>query len=730
MPRKKPAGNRAGKASGGPNPLAIADAPPSGFVAVAGDDAGYAAHREKMAAASRDKSEKGREIGPPEPPKDPVRKQACGESFKLFCETYLGDKFPLGWSANHLKVIGKIEAAVRRGGQFAFAMPRKSGKTTLCEAAALWALLYGYRKLVAFIGASLESAVESFDTIREEVETNDLLDEDFREVTKYVRALEGIASRANAQTADGKRTRIEWSDKLVRFPTIDGSVCSKGMAKAVGITGRIRGMKIAGRRPDMAILDDPQTDETAQSLASNNKIERTLNGAVLGLAGQKRKIACFCPCTVICPGDMADRLLNRDRNPDWQGERMRMMNRFPERTDLWDEYAQIRADGLRAEDGGRAANEFYLANRAEMDRGAEVAWPDQYDEDEHSGIQHAMNLLYRNRAAFMAEYQNDPDPLVAGLDDLDAEKIAAKVNGVPRGVVPAACTRLTAFIDCGKSILFWCVTGWTEDFSGSVVDYGTFPEQRLPYFAATDARPGLADLPEMGPLNEDARVYAGLRAAVAVVVGRSYPRADGRAAMAIDRCLVDSGSWAKTVSQFCAASPYRGALAPSKGWGMGSGKVPMASWPVRPGERKPGDHWRDRPNSEGVGRLVTFDANHWKSFVARALLSSPRSAGCLDLFGTDAGEHRLFADHLTAEYRSASMKAKSGDQTEQELWSMRPDRTDNHWFDALVGAAVAASHAGTDWNPAVAAGELPTVKAERKKIKMSDIYAAKHGGRR
>jgi hypothetical protein len=27
------------------------------------------------------------------------------------------------------------------------------------------------------------------------------------------------------------------------------------------------------------------------------------------------------PCTVIRPGDMADNILNRDRHPEWNGER-------------------------------------------------------------------------------------------------------------------------------------------------------------------------------------------------------------------------------------------------------------------------------------------------------------------------------------------------------------------------------------------------------------------------
>ena len=40
---------------------------------------------------------------------DPQRKARCGESFRLFCETYFPEVFYLPWSDDHLRVIDKIE---------------------------------------------------------------------------------------------------------------------------------------------------------------------------------------------------------------------------------------------------------------------------------------------------------------------------------------------------------------------------------------------------------------------------------------------------------------------------------------------------------------------------------------------------------------------------------------------------------------------------------------------
>ena len=91
-------------------------------------------------------------------------------------------------------------------------------------------------------------------------------------------------------------------------------MASGAILKVAGITGRIRGMKhqtAAGEsfRPDLVILDDPQTDESARSLWQCQARESILAGAVLGLAGPGRKISSIMPCTVIKPGDMADRIL-------------------------------------------------------------------------------------------------------------------------------------------------------------------------------------------------------------------------------------------------------------------------------------------------------------------------------------------------------------------------------------------------------------------------------------
>ena len=68
--------------------------------------------------------------------------------------------------------------------------------------------------------------------------------------------------------------------------------------------------------------------------------------------------------------------------------------------------------------------------------------------------------------------------------------------------------------------------------------------------------------------------------------------------------------------------------------------------------------------------------------------------GCLSLFGDNPETHRLFAEHITAEYR---VKTEGRGRTVDE-WKLRPEHVDNHWLDGLVGCAVAASVQGV-WPP-------------------------------
>jgi hypothetical protein len=660
---------------------------------------GYEAMKERARLRNAMLSLSGRDIGDLPEVADPSRKQKAARDFRYFCEAYFGPTFHLKWSDDHLKVIAKIEQAVLEGGLFAMAMPRGSGKTSLCEVACLWALVYGHREFVALVGSDEEHAAGMLESIKAELENSEILGGDFPEVCHPIRSLEGIHQRASGQLYQGKQTHIGWTAREIVLPTIPGSAASGSIIRVAGITGRIRGMKHkrvdgVSVRPSLVLIDDPQTDESARSPSQCANRERILAGAILGLAGPGRKIAGLMTLTVVRPDDLADRILDREKHPQWQGERTKMVYAFPAREALWQRYAEIRAEGLRSDRGIKAATEYYKQHRAAMDEGAAVAWPERFNHDELSALQHAMNLRLQNEAAFFAEYQNEPLPEVQAIDDLlTADQIAAKVSGHQRGEVPIGCTRLTMFVDVQGKALFYLVAAWEDDFSGYVIDYGTEPDQKAGgaggYFTLRDLRRTLATAaPRAG---FDGAIYAGLERLIAATVAREWRRDDG-AMVRIDRCLIDAnwGSSTDVVYQFCRQSSHAGVLMPSHGRYVGASSIPFSDYKRKRGERI-GLNWRvPVVTGKRAVRHVVFDTNYWKSFIHARLAVPMGDPGCLSLYGSKPEAHRLLAEHLTSEYR---VKTEGRGRTVDE-WKLRVDGLDNHWLDCLVGAAVAASMQG------------------------------------
>ena len=678
----------------------------------------------------------GRDIGELPDVVDAERKKNCEKDFRLFCETYFPETFTLTWSPDHLKAINRIETAVLRGGLFALAMPRGSGKSSLTEVAAIWSMLYGHREFIVLIGATESAALELLDSLMTELEVNEHLAADFPEVCFPIQQLDGIANRCAGQLYHGERTRITWTSNEIVLPTIKGSKASGIVVRVAGITGRIRGMKYKrpdGRsvRPSLVIIDDPQTSESAGSLEQTRKRVRVLAGDILGLAGPGQKISGIMPCTIIRPGDMADIILNRQTHPDWNGERTKMVYAFPKNTKLWEEYAEIRAEALRTDGNFQKATDFYAEHRTEMDEGAQVSWEARFNHDEISALQHAMNLKMQDEIAFAAEYQNDPLPEDTGGEEiLSIDAICQKINGLPHNKVPLACDKITLFIDVQKALLFYVVTAWAENFTGSVIDYGSWPDQHRREFSLSDANPTIqSEFPRAGL---EGGLYAALTALTDDLLGREWEREDG-AVLKIERALIDA-NWGQStdlVYEFCRESRFAGIVLPSHGRYVGASSKPMTEYRKQPGDRLGFNWMMPSVAKKRAVRHVIFDSNFWKSFVHARLAVAIGDKGSLTLYGRIPGVHQLLAEHLTAEYR---VKTSGRGRTVDE-WKLKPEHHDNHWLDCLAGCAVCGSMLGCSLPEfgAVTVKKKGRIKLSertgthiataepRKKLKLSDI---------
>jgi len=658
------------------------------------------ARRARAVRHTRRESEYARDIGELPRVRQPARRKKALGDFLHFNRAYFPERFTLPFSDDHIAVIRRMEKVIWNAESYALAMARGTGKTSLCETATLFAILGGWHAFVCLVGSDKDAAVEMLESIKVELETNDRLLADFPEVVYPIRCLEGISNRARGQLYRGRRTAIKWEAETLVFPTIEGSIASGSTVRCRGITGRIRGMQRTLRdgrkiRPSLAIVDDPQTEESANSDAQCAFREKVVKRAIRGLAGPGKTTAVVVPCTVIRDGDLAARLLDRDRNPEFHGERFKLLKSFPANMELWDgPYDERRRAGLRADEGIAKATNFYKRNRKAMRDGAVAAWKQRKDDDELDAIQHALNLYLEDREAFAAERQNSPEEIRDQVDDtLDADAILAKVNGYGIGVAPDACEHVVAYIDVQARMLFFVVAAFADDFTGGILDYGGWPEQTTRYYSYRAARRTLAT--QYKGAGVESRIFRGLDDLVGKIAAAEWPRADGTLLRA-ERILVDSRYQGKTVFSFCRQSNHAAVLLPAQGLYIGARTRPISEDKAKRGELV-GPFWKLRPDPATRQRKLLIDANVAKSFLHARLAEPDGAAGALRLYGRigkrrlAANYHQLIADQIGGS-ETPTRTAGAGRQLIE--WVHKPHKPDNHLFDAAAGVCAAASLCG------------------------------------
>ncbi len=667
----------------------------------------YDAHKERARARQAEASISGRDIGQMPKPENPKRREAALASLKVFYETYFSATFYLPWSEAHIKSIADTERTILRNEMLAEAMPRGWGKSSRFERAALWAGLKGARRFCVIIGSDEGAALEILDAIKSEMESNDRLAADFPEVCLPIRKLNRITQRARGQTYMGAPTFIAWEERKVVFPTIPGSPASGFIVRVSGLGGRVRGMKHARAdgttaRPDLVLLDDPQTDDSAHSPAQVEKRLRLINGPVLRMAGPDQRIAAMCSLTVIAPDDLAARLIDRDQSPQWHGRRYETVSQFPRDPNsktskakfdpgwwgLWQRYGEVRANGLRRDDDGKSANRFYRQHRTELEAGVAIAWKHKVEPGDKTAIQSAMNWLLDDPESFWAEGQNDPKPPETTEAAFDADDAMGKVLKIPRGVVPATATVMTAFVDVQLAYLPWMVCAWGDGFQGHIVDYGTWPDQQVAYFERRGAKRTIARAYPKKTRGE--QLYLSLQSLSAELLSRSWrveTEGTNAAELSIDLMLVDAGYDTDTVVQFC-RELRNPRVMPSRGDGLKPSDTPIPERTAKDGQ-KLGHHWMIHVPQKRAIRHVFFDTNRWKSRAAEGMSAERGAPGTITVCGGTRKTHRVLLDQLTAEY-PVTTEARG---RKLDLWYCRPNR-DNDLWDCLIGNAVAGSVRG------------------------------------
>lgn len=120
-------------------------------------------------------------------------------------------------------------------------------------------------------------------------------------------------------------------------------------------------------------------------------------------------------------------------------------------------------------------------------------------------------------------------------------------------------------------------------------------------------------------------------------------------------------------------------------------------------------------------RQVGNDIDYRKTLLHERPGTAMGDPGCLSIFGRKAVQHRLFAEHVTSEYR---VRTEGRSRTVDEpptlhsygdwAWKLPAHKPDNHWFDCVVGCAGAASMRGVEHTDAKGAHNSACEQASKR----------------
>lgn len=660
----------------------------------------------------RGKRSKNKEVQVP-PCADPERRALLESDDAEWLRYYFDDPETGFWypfTLQQLAMIEGIRKAIIFGGDQALAASRGEGKTKICERLLLKYTLQGLIKFSVLFAATATAAEDSLQAMRDAVEHNEKLLLDYPEVCVPVRALEDTPNRAHYQVCTGKRhdngepyekisSRFTWCGKEIVLPNVPGSPAARGTIATRGLDSAVRGLNKKDRRPQVAVIDDPDTDETINSPEQAKKLERRIDRGIAGLGGQQRGVARIILTTLQSPDCVSAWFTDPGKKPSFHGRRFRFLLKRPTHEDKWDEYVMMRQQDFREVDAAgnptdefaRHAHAFYLENKSVMDAGAEVANLNRYDgrllddgsQMEVSALQRYFNEVARiGPDAVSAEYDNDP-PAEAGPVEsgITPHRIQRQLSGYERKVIPSGCTLLTCGVDVRKIALHWVVRAWMPDGTGYTIDYGV--HEVLGTQIGDDN------------IGVDRAILRAVLACIEERKAAGYMKADGEL-LPIALMLVDAGWKTDAVKTACKQAGL--GVYPVMGFGKSSGCAQANFSPAQKQTPtcKPGDGWK-LVRKEKVW-LVEADADRWKTWEHDRWLTAPGKPGCMYIFGQpnehperlsdDEKRHHSYARHICNEVEIE--EPHKG--TIRRRFKAKSDNT--HYLDASYYSDVAASIKG------------------------------------
>lgn len=650
------------------------------------------------------------------------QRKAREKNIEKWLRHYFPDVFEYDFTDNQAAIVRAILTAAKEGGDQAIAAPRGDGKTSICECVIIYCVLTGILSFPVIFSATGEDAERILANIKQRFEESERLVADYPEVCVPAAALEGQANRAGGQVVYGnigkheikdQRTKIKWSGRQVMLPLVKApySRANGQIIATRGLDAAVRGVRYNTKRPDLSVIDDPETRDIACSEddGQRTKLRLKIDQDIAGCAGQQRRLARVMLTTIMSRRSLSYEFTDPTLKPSFRGKRFRYMVVPPDRQDLWEEFVALQQADWAADPRTNNAHQFYVRNREVMDAGAVVGNPHRRgNEIEASAIEaYYVEVARVGRESVATEYDNDPPEETGPIESgITAHRIMKQVSGYDRGVVPPECVLITQGIDVGKMVLHWVVRAWRRDGSGFVIDYGVQEVHGTTY----GSDEGL-----------DRAVYRALLDRQETFRDTSYA-----AESHLERfTLVDAGY--RTDAIYSACQKIGVGIMPVMGFGKSSGCTQANFNDVqrRTLDRKPGNGWF--LSRRGKLWLVCADTDRWKAWEHDRWMTTPGKPLSLQMFGQpsekpdrlsdDEKSHHAYAHHIVSEVEVE--EPYKG--TVRRVW--KPKNKNTHWLDASYYSDVAAAMKGIKIGQASATPAMtgPTMT-------LAEMAAAARGG--
>ncbi|MEA1951358.1 MAG: hypothetical protein U9N87_08235 [Planctomycetota bacterium] len=284
---------------------------------------------------------------------------------------YLPAHFSRKPSAMHVWFARRLDyMRHHRGTKLNVLGPRGGAKSTIGTLAGpLRAAVEGAEPYIWIVSDTKHQAVAHLENIRSELISNRLLAEAY--------------PHASGRGPVWRGGRIELRGGVV--------------IEAFGTGQRIRGRRHREYRPSLIVCDDLQNDSHILSATQRERGRVWFHGTLLKAGDQNTNVVNL--ATALHREALAMEICEK---PGWTSRVFKSIQRWPAEMSLWQQWEDIYTD-LSATNYRAKAREFYRQNRAAMDEGASVLWPQAED------LYALMCIRAQSgRTAFEREKQNSP----------------------------------------------------------------------------------------------------------------------------------------------------------------------------------------------------------------------------------------------------------------------------------------------------------------------------------